>query len=577
MPRANDVVEGVLLEYADLLSILSKDPYKARAYEKAARAIGGYHADIAALDLKGVLAIPNVGRSIGEKVHEYLETGQIQALEDLREQIPDGVRQLLSVPGLGPKKAMVVYRELGIASVDQLLDAVQEHRLGSLRGFGDKTEENVLRGVRQLRESGGRVLISLAMDLAEEVLAELEPMRQVRRATYAGSLRRMAETIGDIDLLVASQDPGPVMERFTSLPAVDRVLAHGETKSSVITTKGLQVDLRVIAPDVWGAALIYFTGSKAHNIRIRELAVRKGLKLSEYGLFDAPSGELIVAETEEEVYGRLGLPFIPPTLREDRGEVEAALEGELPPLLELRQIKGDLHTHTNLTDGLAPLEEMLEAASALRYAYYSVTDHAPNLYMQRMTDDKILAQRARLSELQPRYPKMTLLHGSELNIDPDGNVDWPEEFLRGFDVLVASVHSHFNQSKDDMTRRIVRAIEHPRVHIIGHPTGRMIGKRQPIEFDLDEVFRAAARTGTALEVNGFPDRLDLRDEHILWAKRQGVRFAVDTDSHAAVHLPNMRFGVATAQRGWLTKDAVINAWPLAKLRRFLRKDAIAGQ
>ncbi len=577
MPRANDVVEGVLLEYADLLSILSKDPYKARAYEKAARAIGGYHADIAALDLKGILAIPNVGRSIGEKVHEYLETGQIQALEDLREQIPEGVRQLLSVPGLGPKKAMVVYRELGIASVDQLLDAVQEHRLGSLRGFGDKTEENVLRGVRQLRESGGRVLISLAMDLAEEVLAELEPMRQVRRATYAGSLRRMAETIGDIDLLVASQDPGPVMERFTSLPAVDRVLAHGETKSSVITTKGLQVDLRVIAPEVWGAALIYFTGSKAHNIRIRELAVRKGLKLSEYGLFDAASGELIVAETEEEVYGRLGLPFIPPTLREDRGEVEAALDGELPPLLELRQIKGDLHTHTNLTDGLAPLEEMLEAASALRYAYCSVTDHAPNLYMQRMTDDKILAQRARLSELQPQYPKMTLLHGSELNIDPDGSVDWPEEFLRGFDVLVASVHSHFNQSKDDMTRRIVRAIEHPRVHIIGHPTGRMIGKRQPIEFDLDEVFRAAARTGTALEVNGFPDRLDLRDEHILWAKRQGVRFAVDTDSHAAVHLPNMRFGVATAQRGWLTKDEVINAWPLAKLRRFLRKDAIAGR
>jgi DNA polymerase (family X) len=577
MPRANDVVESVLLEYADLLSILSKDPYKARAYEKAARAIGGYHADIAALDLKGILAIPNVGRSIGEKVHEYLETGQIQALEDLREQIPEGVRQLLSVPGLGPKKAMVVYRELGIASVDQLLDAVQEHRLGSLRGFGDKTEENVLRGVRQLRESGGRVLISLAMDLAEEVLAELEPMRQVRRATYAGSLRRMAETIGDIDLLVASQDPGPVMERFTSLPAVDRVLAHGETKSSVITTKGLQVDLRVIAPEVWGAALIYFTGSKAHNIRIRELAVRKGLKLSEYGLFDAASGELIVAETEEEVYGRLGLPFIAPTLREDRGEVEAALDGELPPLLELRQIKGDLHTHTNLTDGLAPLEEMLEAASALRYAYCSVTDHAPNLYMQRMTDDKILAQRARLSELQPQYPKMTLLHGSELNIDPDGNVDWPEEFLRGFDVLVASVHSHFNQSKDDMTRRIVRAIEHPRVHIIGHPTGRMIGKRQPIEFDLDEVFRAAARTGTALEVNGFPDRLDLRDEHILWAKRQGVRFAVDTDSHAAVHLPNMRFGVATAQRGWLTKDEVINAWPLAKLRRFLRKDAIAGR
>ena len=577
MPRANDVVEAVLVEYADLLSITSDDPFKARAYEKAARAVGGYHADVATMDLKGILAIPNVGKSIGEKIHEYLTTGQIQALEDLREQIPDGVRQLLSVPGLGPKKAMVVYRELGIASVDELLDAVQDHRLAELRGFGEKTEENVRRGIRQVRESGGRVLISLAMDLAEELLAELEPMREVLRASYAGSLRRMAESIGDIDLLVASEDPAPVMERFTTLPVVDRVLAHGETKSSVTTSKGLQVDLRVIAPDVWGAALIYFTGSKAHNIRIREMAVRKGLKLSEYGLFEAASGELIVAETEEDVYQRLGLPYIEPTLREDRGEVEAALEGELPSILELGQIKGDLHTHTNLTDGLAPLEEMLEAAAERRYAYYAVTDHAPNLYMQRMTDDKILAQRALVSELQPRYPRMTLLHGSELNIDPDGNVDWPQEFLRGFDILVASVHSHFNQSKDDMTRRIVRAMEHPCVHIIGHPTARMIGKRQPIEYDLDEVFRAAARTGTALEVNGFPDRLDLRDEHVLWAKRHGVRFAVDTDSHAAVHLSNMRFGVATAQRGWLTKDDVINAWPIAKLRRFLRKDAAAAR
>ena len=577
MPRANDVVEAVLVEYADLLSITSDDPFKARAYEKAARAVGGYHADVATMDLKAILAIPNVGKSIGEKIHEYLTTGQIQALEDLREQIPDGVRQLLSVPGLGPKKAMVVYRELGIASVDELLDAVQDHRLAELRGFGEKTEENVRRGIRQVRESGGRVLISLAMDLAEELLAELEPMREVLRASYAGSLRRMAESIGDIDLLVASEDPAPVMERFTTLPVVDRVLAHGETKSSVTTSKGLQVDLRVIAPDVWGAALIYFTGSKAHNIRIREMAVRKGLKLSEYGLFEAASGELIVAETEEDVYERLGLPYIEPTLREDRGEVEAALEGELPSILELGQIKGDLHTHTNLTDGLAPLEEMLEAAAERRYAYYAVTDHAPNLYMQRMTDDKILAQRARVSGLQPRYPRMTLLHGSELNIDPDGNVDWPDEFLRGFDILVASVHSHFNQSKDDMTRRIVRAMEHPCVHIIGHPTARMIGKRQPIEYDLDEVFRAAARTGTALEVNGFPDRLDLRDEHVLWAKRHGVRFAVDTDSHAAVHLSNMRFGVATAQRGWLTKDDVINAWPIAKLRRFLRKDAAAAR
>lgn len=577
MPRANDAVEAVLLEYADLLSILSEDPFKPRAYEKAARAVGGYPADVSTLDLKGILAIPSVGRSIGEKIHEFLQAGTIQTLEELREQIPDGVRELTSIPGLGPKKAMALYQELGIASVDQLLDAVEQHRLEGLRGFGAKTEENILRGIAQVRESGGRVLVSVALDVAEELLSELASLKAVRQATYAGSLRRMAETIGDVDLLVASADPRSVMERFTSLPAVERILASGETKSSVVTTKGLQVDLRVVAPQVWGAALIYFTGSKAHNIRIREMAVRKGLKLSEYGLFEAKGGKRIVAESEEDVYAHLGLPYIPPTLREDRGEVEAALEGDLPDLLERKQIKGDLHTHTNLTDGLAPLEEMIETAAALKYAYYAVTDHAPNLAMQRMTDEKILEQRARLHELQTRYPKMTLLHGSELNVDPDGGVDWPAEFLAGFDVLVASIHSRFNQSKDEMTRRIVRAMENRHVHVIGHPTARLIGKRQPVEFDLEEVFKAAARTGTAMEINAFPDRLDLKDEHILWAKRHGVKFAVNTDAHAPTHLGHMRFGVATAQRGWLTKDDVINAWPLARLQRFLSKDGVASR
>jgi DNA polymerase (family X) len=575
--RSNDAVEAALLEYAELLSITSSDPYKPRSYEKAARSIGGYHADVASLDLKGVLGIPNVGKSIGEKVVELVATGRIEALEELRERIPDGVRQMMGVPGLGPKKANVLYRELGIASVEQLLEALDEERLSDLKGFGPKTAENIRRGVAQMSQSGGRVLVSLALDVAEELLAELRTLPSVLRAEFAGSLRRMAETIGDVDLLVAGTEAEPIMQRFTTLPHVERVLAKGSTKSSILTTQGLQVDLRVIEPAVWGAAMIYFTGSKAHNVRIREMAVRKGLKLSEYGLFTAEDGELIAADTEEAVYERLGLPHIAPTLREDRGEVEAALEGTLPDVVRLEQIRGDLHTHTNLTDGLASLEDMLETAAGFRYAYYAVTDHAPNLYMQRMTDEKMLAQRERVRALQARYPKMTLLHGTELNIDPDGNVDWPEEFLRGFDVCVASVHSHFTQSKDEMTRRIVRAMENPSVHIIGHPTARLIGKRQPIEFDLDEVFAAAARTGTALEVNGFPDRLDLRDEHILWARRHGVRFSVDTDSHAVGHLGHMRFGVATAQRGWLTADDVINAWPLGKLRRFLRKDATAGR
>jgi DNA polymerase (family X) len=415
------------------------------------------------------------------------------------------------------------------------------------------------------------VLVSAGMEVAEQLLGRLGSLKGVRKVAYAGSLRRMAETIGDVDLLVAASDAAPIMDAFAGFGLVESVIAKGETKTSILTRHGLQVDLRVIPLEVWGAAMIYFTGSKAHNIRIREMAVRQGLKLSEYGLFEAASGDLIVAKTEEDVYERLGLPWIPPTMREDRGEIEAALAGTLPAVLELKQIRGDLHTHTNLTDGLAPLSTMLDAAAAKGYAYYAVTDHAPNLYMQRMTDEKMLAQREELRALRTTHPKMALLHGTELNIDPEGEVDWDAAFLAGFDVTVASVHSHFTQPREEMTRRMIRAMENPYVNIIGHPTGRKINRRPPIDLDLEAVFEAAARTGTALEINSFPDRLDLRDEHVMWGRRHGVKFAVDSDSHAVTHLDVLPYGVATAQRGWLTKDDVINTWPLAKLRRFLRK------
>jgi DNA polymerase (family 10) len=571
VPRTNDEIEALLLEYADLLSIVTEDPYKPRAYEKAARAVGGYPDDLASLDEKGVLAIPNVGKSIAAKISEYLGTGSLPELEELRAQVPAGVREMTAIPGFGPKKAMVVYQELGISTVEELLAAADAGQLASLKGFSKRTEDNVRQGAERMRSSDGRVLVSEALEVAEDLLERLGSVRGVRRAEYAGSLRRMAETIGDVDLLVAADDAGRVMDAFTGYGIVDRVLAKGDTKSSLITRGGLQVDLRVIPLEAWGAAMIYFTGSKPHNIRIREMAVRAGLKLNEYGLFTAETGDLLAAETEVEVYERLGLPFIEPTLREDRGEIEAALAGELPVLITLRQIRGDLHTHTNLTDGLATLERMLQAAAEHRYAYYAVTDHAPNLYMQRMTDEKMLAQREQLRSLQDRYPKMHLLHGTELNIAPDGTVDWDEEFLSGFDVTVASVHSHFGQSREEMTRRVIRAIENPAVNIIGHLTTRKIGHRDPVDLDLDAVFDAAARTGTALEINAYPDRLDLRDEHVLWARRRGVRFSIDTDSHAVGHLDVMRFGVATAQRGWLGKDDVINAWPISKLRRFLRK------
>ncbi|WP_395106340.1 DNA polymerase/3'-5' exonuclease PolX [Actinomadura sp. SCN-SB] len=573
MARANEEAAALIQELADLLSITGGDAFKVRAYEKAARAIAGYPDDISTMDLAGLRRIPSVGEAIAKKLVDYNTTGTIRQVEELRAQIPAGVRTLTTIPTLGPKKALAVYEELGISSVPELADAIRDGRLRGLKGFGAKTEENILHGIELMQQSGERVLLDVAAGLADEIVTALSAVTGCRRCTYAGSLRRMRETIGDIDVLAASSDPRPIMEAFTALPYVTEVIASGEKKTSVRTSRGLQVDLRVVPPESWGAALQYFTGSQAHNIRTREIAVRAGLKLSEYGLFDAESNELIVSETEEEVYARLGLPWIPPVLREDAGEIQAALDGTLPRLVTVEDLRGDLHSHTDLTDGTASLEQMVEAAERRGLEYYAITDHAPNLFMQRMTDEKMLAQRERVRALQERHPGLTLLHGTELNIDPDGDVDWDAEFLSGFDICVASIHSHFTQGQDEMTRRLVRACENPHVHVIGHPTARSIGRRRPVDADWDEVFKAAARTGTALEIDSFPDRLDLPADLIRRALRHGVKFAVDTDAHSVAHHRNIRYGIGTAQRGWLTPDDVINTWPLDRLRAFLQKPA----
>lgn len=573
MPRRNEDVQALLQEYAELLLITGKDAFKARAYEKAARAIGGCHTDVSALDAKGLREIPGVGKSIADKVVEYVRTGRMPAVEEERARIPSGVRHLMEIPALGPKKALTLYEQLGVSSVDGLREAIGQERLRGLKGFGPRTEENILHGISLLQASGQRTPVHVATELAEEIVEVLTAVPGCQDCVPAGSLRRMRETAGDIDVLVAARRSEPFMEAFTALPYVTEVIAHGSKKTSVRTSKGLQVDLRVVPPGSWGAALLYFTGSKAHNIRIREMAVRARLKLSEYGLFHAKSGRKAVSQTEEEVYARLGLPWIPPPLREDRGEIAAALRDELPQLLAESDILGDLHTHTDLTDGLAPLEDMVAAAAERGLRYYAVTDHAPELRMQRMTDEKMLAQRERVRELDGRHRRMRLLHGTELNIDPVGRVDWPPEFLADFDICVASVHSHFGQDRDAQTRRFLAACENPYVHIIGHPTTRIIGKRPGLDVDLDALFAACARTGTALEVNAHPNRLDLTDEHVLRAKEYGVKFAVSTDAHSLRDLDYLRYGVGIAQRGWLTPEDVINTWPLPRLRRFLRKHA----
>jgi DNA polymerase (family X) len=577
----NEEVAALLREYAELIQITGGDVFRARNYEKAARSVRGWADDISRLDAKGLRAIPGVGASIAAKIAEYLSTGHIAALDELRAKIPAGVLELTKVPGLGPKRALQLNHDLGISSVDELAAAVKAGRLEGLAGFGTRSEERIASGIEVYRQGRERVLLDVALHTATTMVAALSAVPGCQRCAYAGSLRRWRETIGDVDILAAADDSAPLMAAFAAQPEVAAVIASGPTlchpggttphdppEASIRTSAGLQVDLRVVSLDAWGAALQYFTGSQAHNVAVRQIAIRQKLKLSEYGLFDVGTGELIVSRTEEEVYARLGLAWIPPAMREDHGEVEAASRGEIPRLVQLADLNGDLHTHTNLTDGVASLEDMVAAAARRGYEYYAITDHAPNLFFQRMTDEKMLAQRDRVRALDT---PLELLHGTELNIAPDGSVDWDEDFLAGFDLCVASVHSNFDLPRAEMTRRFVTACENPHVNIIGHPLTRRIGRRPPVDVDFGELFRACARTGTALEVNASPQRLDLPSDHIRAARDAGVVFAIDSDAHSVADLANLPYGVGTAQRGWLTPGDVINTWSLDRLRAFLRK------
>jgi DNA polymerase (family 10) len=561
----NEEVAALLREYAELTQITGGDVFRARNYEKAARSVRGWADDVSQLDAKGLRAISGVGASIAAKIAEYLSTGHIAVLDELRAKIPAGVLELTKVPGLGPKRALQLSHDLGISSVDELAAAVQAGRLEGLAGFGTRSEERLASGIEVYRQGRERVLLDVALHTATTMVAAMESVPGCQRCAYAGSLRRWRETIGDVDILAAADDSAPLMAAFS---AGHQVIASGPTKTSIRTPAGLQVDLRVVPLDVWGAALQYFTGSQAHNVAVRQIAIRQKLKLSEYGLFDTGTGELIVSRTEEEVYARLGLAWIPPAMREDHGEVEAAARGEIPRLVQTSDLRGDLHTHTDLTDGVASLEDMVAAAARRGYEYYAITDHAPNLFFQRMTDEKMLAQRERVRALDA---PLELLHGTELNIAPDGSVDWDGNFLAGFDLCVASVHSSFDQPRAEMTRRFVAACENPYVNIIGHPLTRRIGRRPPVDVDFGELFRACARTGTALEVNASPQRLDLPSDHIRAARDAGVVFAIDSDAHSVGDLGNIPYGVGTAQRGWLTAEDVINTWPLDRLRAFLRK------
>ena len=571
MAWVNERVAGAFREMSELLELSGDDSFRTRAYDRAARALSGYGADLASLSDKELAAIPGVGKSMSAKVREYLERGSIGALDELRSRVPEGLRVLVRVPGVGPRKARLINERLGVSSVEDLAEAVAAGHIAGLPGMGARTEVRLREALTRMATGMSGIPLADALPIAESLRDQLAEVAGVRRVEVAGSLRRMKPVVHDMDLLAAGDEPGEITRAFTRLAGVADVDALGDTKASIHTREGFQVDLRVVSPATWGAALQYFTGSKEHNVKVRELAVKQGLKLSEYGLHTR-AGELVVAEDEEVVYERLGLAWVPPVLREDRGEVEAAQAGELPRLVALEDVRGDFHCHTDLSpDGTASLATMVDAARDRGYRFLAITDHAERLSFSAATREDFLLQRRLLRELEGRRGDIALLHGAELNIGADGSVDYDDEFLDSFDVLVASVHDRLDSPREEMTARLVRACEHPAVNVIGHPTGRLLGRRAASEVDLEALCAAAARTGTALEVNGSPERLDLGEDELRVASRHGVRLAFGSDSHGPGHLVNMRFSVATAGRGWITREQVVNTLPERELRRFLAK------
>lgn len=549
--------------------------FKPRAYEKAALAVEAFDRPLDEVDaetgVRGLDAIPSVGTGIARKIDELLRTGRIGELEKLREKTPVDVLALTAIEGLGPKAARALHEALGIRTVADLERACREGRVREVPRFGAKSEERFLRGIGLLAQTQGRQLLGHALPLARAIEARLRELPGVRQAAVAGSIRRRKETIGDLDFLVAARQPAKVAAAFAAMPEVAAVHARGDTKTLVRLANGMDADLRVVAEASFGAALAYFTGSKAHNVALRRLAQAKGWKLNEYGLFDGRRS--LAGRTEEEVYEALGLPWIPPELREDTGEIEAASAGRLPKLIEYGDLRGDLQVQTDWTDGSASIEEMARAAREAGFEYIAITDHTRDLAMARGSDEKkLLEQAAAIAALNRKLRGFRVLTGAEVNIRRDGTLDVDDACLAKLDVVGAAIHSHFGLSRAEQTRRVIRALENPNVDVLFHPTARQIGRREPIALDVDAVIAAAKRTGTALEIDAIPDRLDLRDEHARKAVEAGCALVIDSDAHQPAHFayPN-ELGVAVARRGWVRKADVLNTRPVERLLAGLKR------
>ncbi|MFO0700852.1 MAG: DNA polymerase/3'-5' exonuclease PolX [Nitrospira sp.] len=572
MPRHNADVAGVFEEIADLLEIEGSNPFRIRAYRNAARTLRDLPREVGLMLDEGedLTELPGIGEDLAAKIKDVVETGTTAALEEHRKKVPKTLTELLRIPGIGPKRVKALYQDLGIRTLDQLQKAAQDGLVRSLRGFGGKTERYIL---DQLKERAGeekRVQLAVATQYAEALIRYLTKSPGVKQVVVAGSYRRAKETIGDLDVLVTAAPGSPVMDRFTSYPEVDEVLAHGTTKSSVRLASKLQVDVRVVPEDSYGAALQYFTGSKAHNVTLRQLAQQRGLKINEYGVFRGDHA--VAGATEESVYAAVGLPWIPPELRENRGEIDAARAGRLPALVDVADLKGDLHAHTKATDGRNSLREMAEAARALGLEYLAITDHSRRLTMAKGLDPKrLFEQLEEIDRLNATLSGITLLKGIEVDILEDGSLDLSDEDLSRLDLVVGAVHSHFRLSRQKQTERILRAMDHRYFTILAHPSGRLINERAPYDVDLARIIRHARERGCFLEVNAHPVRLDLTDSDCQMAKEEGVMLSINSDAHSVLDLENLRYGIGQARRGWLEKKDVLNARPLHSLRLLLRR------
>jgi DNA polymerase (family 10) len=566
----NRQMAAILFEVADLLEI--KDvKFKPVAYRRAAHGIETLAEDIGRVaERNGLEELPGVGTHIATKLKEILETGKLRYLEQLKQEMGPGIRELADVGGIGPKKAMVLHRELGIESMDQLESAARDGKIRGLFGFGEKSEHNILQSITYRKGTTGRFLLGTMVPVAEKIRSTLASLPAVRQISLAGSIRRMKETIGDIDILVASPEPESVMAAFTSLSEVSRVLGRGTTKSSIVMESGVQVDLRVVEEGQYGTSLQYFTGSKDHNIALRRRALDRGWSLSEYGVKEEETGKNLTGLNEEELYRMLGLSYIEPELRENTGEIEAAENGMLPRIVPYPAVRGDLHIHTDWSDGRDSIHDMAAAARGLGYEYIAICDHFRIPGINRgLSKERIAEQREEIDQLNSESDGFFVLHGIECTINPEGTLDLSPEILKDFDLVIASIHSQMRMHGDEMTHRVLAALQNEHVDILGHPTGRILLQHEPSELDLPAIFRTAADRQVALEINGHPSRLDLSDMNCRKAKGYGVNFSIGSDAHAGSEMQEIRFGIATARRGWLVEEEVINTWPLSRLRAWL--------